>query len=139
MHFTKVFALVAFFAGAAIAAPHAEPNNKPPKPKPTPKPPVTQKNACNNDAQAYCCTVESGGAYGSCYAYGKTSPITSLRGLVILPLENANVSFSVEQIIPINAPKLLSAATTTREPKTVLVVPWLPIHHTNHTHKRSIQ
>ena len=79
MHFTKVFALAALFAGAAIAAPHAEPNDKPPKqPKPTPKPPVTQKNACNNDAQAYCCTVESGGAYGSCYAYRKTSPFTSL-------------------------------------------------------------
>ena len=98
MQFTKLFVLAAFFAGAAIAAPHAEPNDKPTKPpKPSPKPP-TQTNACNNDAQAYCCNSDGKGAYSSCYPYRKTLPIASLRDLIFHPLRYANANFCLNRV-----------------------------------------
>ena len=76
MHFTKFLALVGLFAGAALAAPNAEPNppkpDKPVKPQPPPSQPPTQQNACGNGAVPYCCNTDGSG-YGSCYAF-RTSP-----------------------------------------------------------------
>lgn len=74
MQFTKAFAIAAFFAASAFAAPGAEPTrpDKPGKPnKPEPKPPVNQSNACGNNASPYCCNTDNKGSYASCYAFGK--------------------------------------------------------------------
>ncbi|KAL8994418.1 MAG: hypothetical protein Q9169_005605 [Polycauliona sp. 2 TL-2023] len=70
MHFSKFVALVALFAGGALATPTDKPPKpvKPVKPAPPPPPP-TQQNACGNGATPYCCNADGKGAYGSCYSY----------------------------------------------------------------------
>ncbi len=76
MHFLKLIALSGLFAGAAIAAPNAEPNTptKPqPPPKPSPPPTNEQTNACGNGAAPFCCTGDGYGGYVSCYSFRKRS------------------------------------------------------------------